>query len=118
MTKEDIAEIYCDLNARMMSNGYSLETRGSIEDLAKLGLTLEQAVGKRFFFNGGLDADDFGRAADIMFNGVVVKDLYWGYLALSDAEGVYWRLAAGAQPTVEADGPRPADPPINLHVRT
>jgi hypothetical protein len=87
-----VPEIYCDLNAGMTENGYSLERRGSIEDLAKLGLTLEQAVGMKFIFNGGEDSDENGNPADIMFNGFVVKDSRWGYLAVSDEDGVYWRV--------------------------
>ena len=83
-------EIYCDLNARMTDRGYSLERNGSVADLAKLGLTLESAVGKRFTFMMD-DADDNGNPDDIMFNGVVIHDPKWGYLALADEDGVYWR---------------------------
>ena len=54
-----LAEIYCDLNARMTDRGYSLERRGSVEDLAKLGLTLAGAVGRRVAFVQG-DADEQG----------------------------------------------------------
>jgi hypothetical protein len=90
-SEQPFPEIYCDLNARMAKNGYSLERRGSIEDLAKLGLTLEQAVGMQFVFNGGEDTDEDGKPADIMFNGVVVKDSRWGYLAIEGDHGVYWR---------------------------
>lgn len=43
-----------------MSASYSLERRGSIDDLARAGLTLEQAVGKRFLFNGGVDESAMG----------------------------------------------------------
>jgi hypothetical protein len=83
-------EIYCDLNARMTDRGYSLERNGSVADLAKLGLTLESAIGKRFTFMMD-DADDNGNPDDIMFNGVVIHDPEWGYLALADEDGVYWR---------------------------
>jgi hypothetical protein len=86
-------EVYCDLNARMTEHGYSLERRGSVEDLAKLGLTLEQAVGKRFTFYMD-DANDKGEPDDIMFNGVVVKDERWGYMAVADSD-VYWRSELG-----------------------
>ena len=93
MTSEQLVpEIYCDLNARMTENGYSLERSGSIQDLAKLGLTLEQAVGRRFSFNGGEDVDENGKPADVMFGGLVVKDPQWGYLAVADENGVYWRV--------------------------
>jgi hypothetical protein len=44
-------EIYCDLNAAMIDRGYSLERRGSVDDLARLGLTLADAVGMRFTFS-------------------------------------------------------------------
>jgi hypothetical protein len=77
----------------MTENGYSLERRGSVEDLEKLGLTLEQAVGRRFTFFAD-DADDKGEPDDIMFNGVVVKDEQWGYLAVADSE-IYWRSELG-----------------------
>jgi hypothetical protein len=83
-------EIQCDLNARMTDRGFSLERRGSVEDLAKLGLTLADAVGMRFTFVQG-DADAHGNADDIMFNGTVIHDPKWGYLALADEDGVYWR---------------------------
>jgi hypothetical protein len=61
-------EIYCDLNAEMIERGYSLERRGSVDDLAKLGLTLAQAVGMRFTFVMD-DADEHGNPDDILFNG-------------------------------------------------
>ena len=48
--KHPYPEIYCDLNACMIERGYSLERRGSIADLDRLGLTLESAVGRRFTF--------------------------------------------------------------------
>ena len=83
-------EIYCDVNARMTERGYSLERSGSIEDLRKLGLDLEAAVGRRFTFVGGDDGEP-GRPDDIMFNGVVIHDDQYGYLALADDDGVYWR---------------------------
>jgi hypothetical protein len=74
----------------MTAHGYSLERRGSVDDLAKLGLTLESAVGRRFTFFMD-DADDAGRPDDIMFNGVVIHDDSYGYLAQGDSAGVYWR---------------------------
>ena len=90
MTKQ-LSEIFCDLNAGATANGYRL-TDGSFADLEKLGLTPEQAIGMRFSFNGGADRDENGQAADIMFDGTIVKDDYWGYLAVADDKGVYWRL--------------------------
>ena len=74
----------------MTDRGYSLERRGSVEDLAKLGLTLAEAMGRRFTFVQG-DADEHGNPDDIMFNGVVVHDPEWGYLAYADEQGVFWR---------------------------
>jgi hypothetical protein len=85
-----LAEIYCDLNAKMIDRGYSLERRGSVEDFARLGFTLAEAVGKRFTFVQR-DADEDGNPDDIMFNGVVVHDPEWGYLAYADEQGVFWR---------------------------
>jgi hypothetical protein len=86
-----LPEIFCDLNAGAKTNCYRL-TNGSFADLQKLGLTPEQAVGMRFSFNGGPDRDVNGQAADIMFNGTIVKDDEWGYLAVADDHGVYWRV--------------------------
>jgi hypothetical protein len=83
-------EVYCDFNARMTMNGYSLERRGSIEDLRNLGLTLEAAVGRHFTFVMD-DANDDGTPNDIMFNGTVVHDPKWGYLAVEDEHGFFWR---------------------------
>jgi hypothetical protein len=48
----------------------------------------------QFSFNGGADADENGQAADIMFDGTIVKDDEWGYLAVADSKGVYWRIKA------------------------
>ena len=71
-------------------SGYALDRSGSIESLRKLGLDLKTAVGKRFtlFMD---DADEQGVPADIMFNGVVIYDETYGYIAQEDADGVYWR---------------------------
>ncbi|WP_116812350.1 hypothetical protein [Steroidobacter cummioxidans] len=92
MTKQ-LPEIFCDLNAGAEVNSYRL-TSGSFADLEKLGLTPQQAVGMRFSFNGGVDEDESGRLADIMFDGTIVKDDKWGYLAVTDSKGIYWRLKA------------------------
>ncbi|KPN08910.1 hypothetical protein [Xanthomonas arboricola] len=88
--KTEFPEILCDINARMNVNGFLL-TQGSMEDLASLGLTIEQAVGMRFSFNGGDDLDEHGEPADIMFDGMIEKSDRWGYLAVSDSRGIYWR---------------------------
>jgi hypothetical protein len=92
MSKQ-LPEIFCDLNAGARANSYRL-TNGSFADLKKLGLTPEQAIGMQFSFNGGADTDENGQAADIMFDGTIVKDAEWGYLAVADSKGVYWRLKA------------------------
>jgi hypothetical protein len=86
---EQLPEVYCDLNAGY-GPGYSLELRGSIDDLAKLGLTLESAVGRRFTFYMD-DVDDDGTLNDIMFNGVVTNDPQYGYLAIKDGGDFYHR---------------------------
>ncbi|WP_369935395.1 hypothetical protein [Xanthomonas tesorieronis] len=88
--KPVLPDIFCDLNARMTDNGYAL-TRGSIEDLARLGLTPERAVGIPFTFNGGDDTPDGGDPVEIVFDGTIERDSKWGYLAVSDPKGVYWR---------------------------
>lgn len=88
---EPLPEIYCDLNAVATANSYRL-TDGSFADLKKLGLTPEQAIGMRFSFNGGDDEDENGQPADIMFDGTIVKDEKWGWLAVADGKGVYWRV--------------------------
>jgi hypothetical protein len=87
--KHPYPEIFCDLNAKMTERGYLL-TKGSVDDLAKLGLNLESAVGNRFTFVSD-DADKDGKPDDIMFNGVVIHDEKFGYLALADEDGIYWR---------------------------
>jgi hypothetical protein len=93
--KHPFPEVYCDFNARMTERGYSLERAGSIEDLRRLGLTLAGSVGRRFTFYMD-DADEQGRPDDIMFNGMVVRDSEWGYLAVEDGAGVYAPRAARA----------------------
>jgi hypothetical protein len=79
-----------ETHARMIERGYSLERTGSIEALRKLGLDLAAAAGRRFTFCMD-DADEHGRPDDIMFNGVVIHDTKYGYLAQADDDGVYWR---------------------------
>ncbi|UHQ18315.1 hypothetical protein LVB87_08750 [Lysobacter sp. KIS68-7] len=82
-------EIYIDLNAAMIERGYLL-CRGSVDDLAKLGLTPADAVGMRFTFVQD-EVDEQGNPDDIMFNGIVIHDPKWGHLAFADEDGVYWR---------------------------
>jgi hypothetical protein len=83
-------EVSIDLNGRKSDLGWSLNGLGSIGDLAKLGLSLEAAVGKRFIFFSP-DLDDAGRPDDIMFSGVVIYDDTYGYVASQDSDGFYWR---------------------------
>ena len=87
--KNKLEEIYCDLNARMTENCYSLERNGSVKDLEKLGLSLESAVGKRFRFYMD-DANEDGTPNDIMFDGVVIFSDEYGYLAEQDGK-IFWR---------------------------
>ncbi len=82
-------EIWCDFNGRMTERGY-LPTSGTIRDLATLGLTLEEAVGRRFVLVSG-DGDEQGNPDDIMCNGVVVRDAHFGILLEADDNGFYWR---------------------------
>ena len=90
-SKPPYPEIYCDFNARMTDDGFSLETRGSVDDLSKLGLDLDNAVGLRFVFQMD-DADDDGQPDDIMFIGTVKFDEEWGYLAVMDTpKDFFWR---------------------------
>lgn len=91
-TPVSLPEISVDLNAHFTESGYSLQTRGAIDDFARLGLTLERAVGQRFLFNGGADTTEEGQPAEIVFDGIVVKDPVWGYLAVTDADGLRWRM--------------------------
>ena len=90
-----LPEIFCDLNAQMTVHGYLLTT-GSHQDLAKLGLTAETALGMRFTFNGGDDTREGEEPVEIVFDGTIQKDQKWGYLAVSDTRGVYWRPKADA----------------------
>jgi len=87
---DQLPEVYCDLNARMTEQGYSLERRGSVDDLAKMGFTLASAVGSRLLFYMD-DADDDGTPNDIMFRGVVVHDPQYGYLAIKDEDDFFHR---------------------------
>ncbi len=96
-----LREIFIDPNAQMTENGFAL-TNGSLEDLARLGLTAEQAVGLPFTFNGGDDTPESGEPVEIVFDGTIEKDTKWGYLAVSNSKGLYWRAKA-AQPIIQAD---------------
>ena len=88
--KPALPEIFCDLNARMTDNGYAL-TSGSLQDLASLGLTVEQAVGMQFTFNAGDDTSEGGDPVEIVFDGTIESDAKWGFLAVADSKGIYWR---------------------------
>lgn len=86
-------EIFVDLNARMTDNGFAL-ANGSITDLAALGLTPEQAIGMSFLFNGGDDTPEGGDPVEIVFDGTIEEDERWGFLAVADSTGIYWRAKA------------------------
>jgi hypothetical protein len=90
LPERELREIYCDHNARLTENGHSLERRGSVDDLAKLGLTLDSAVGQAFRFVSD-DRDLGGNPDDIMFDGVVVRDAQYGILAVANDRGVFHR---------------------------
>jgi hypothetical protein len=62
-----------------------------MQDLAALGLTLEEAVGRRFAFVSN-EADEQGNPDDIMHNGVVVCDARFGVLLeIDDTDYFYHR---------------------------
>ena len=88
--KQPLPEVFFDPNARMTENGYAV-TNGSIEDLARIGLTPEQAVGMAFTFNGGDDSAEGEEPVEIVFDGTVERHPKWGYLAISNSQGIYWR---------------------------
>lgn len=81
-------EIWCDFNGRATERGY-LPTYGTVRDLAKLGLTLEDSVGRCFVFVSD-DCDEHGNLDDIMCNGQVVRDAKYGVLLEVDGD-FYWR---------------------------
>jgi len=66
--------IFCDLSPDRTERGFSLEKTRSIEDLAKIGLTLESAVGLKFVFGDG----------NLKFTGVVIHDPELGFLATNE----------------------------------
>lgn len=82
-------EIFCDFNGCVTDLGY-MPTNGTIRDLAALGLTLENAVGRRFVFVSA-DADEQGNPDDIMHNGAVARDADFGVLLEIDETGFHWR---------------------------
>jgi hypothetical protein len=73
----------------MTERGY-LPTNDTIRDLAALGLTLEDAVDRRFVFIED-DADEHGNPDTIMCNGTVVRDPHFGVLLEVDENGFYYR---------------------------
>jgi hypothetical protein len=87
--KSSDPEIWCDFNGRMTERGY-LPTSGTIRDLTSLGLTLEEAVGRRFVLVSD-DGDEQGNPDDIMCNGTVVRDARSGILLEVDDNGFYHR---------------------------
>lgn len=67
-----------------------MPTQGTFRDLAALGLTIEEAVGRTFVFVMG-DADEHGNPDDLMCNGSIIRESQFGILLEMDAEGFYWR---------------------------
>ena len=47
-----------------------------------------------FTFNAGDDTTEGGDPVEIVFDGTIEKVARWGYLAVSDSKGVYWRVKA------------------------
>jgi len=93
MKKEDLTslpEIYADLSAAFGDDRYFATSYGTLEDLKKLGLTPETAVGKRFLFNSGADCAPDGEPADIMFLGTFVRDSEYGVVVKLEGD-VFWR---------------------------
>lgn len=86
MQKNDAKEprIYCDLNGRMTEHRY-LPTRGTTDDLAALGLTLEHAVGRRFML-AMPDADEHDNPGVLVARGTVVIDQEGGFLLQANEE--------------------------------
>jgi hypothetical protein len=80
----------------MVEGGYSLERRGSIDGLHRLGFTLGSAVGLRFLLVAG-DVDDSGNPDDMMCVGSVVHDPSWGYLAIRESD-FFWRSSLSEPP--------------------
>ena len=81
-------EIYCDFNAGISEEKYYLR-RGTIDDLNKVNLTPELAVGMSFWFV----ADDIGlngKSDDLMCRGSIEFDEEFGYIALVDGK-IYHR---------------------------
>ena len=72
-------EVFCDFNAAMTEDCFLL-TRGSYDDLERLGLTVEQAAGIRFTFYTG-DADEDGNSDDLLADGIVVRHEKFGWVA-------------------------------------
>jgi hypothetical protein len=85
----DLPELFVDFNGRVTERGYML-TYGTYQDLERLGITLEQAVGLRFVFNGGADSDEHGFPADIKNTGTIVHDPEFKFLANVDGD-FYWQ---------------------------
>lgn len=85
----------------MTKHGYLL-TRGTIDDLAKLGLTPETAVGRRFVFNGGGDANEGELMSEIMSEGTIIRHPDFGFLLECDVQ-IYWRPIL--RPSTPADLP-------------
>lgn len=85
-------EIFIDLNAAM-PGGYLL-TNGSYADLAALGLDPRAAMGRRLRFVAANEPDDAGNPGDLYFDGVIVEDEKFGWLAVPNDSGICWRATS------------------------
>jgi len=77
----------------MTERGF-VPTNGTIRDLAALGLSLEETVGRRFVFVSD-DADEHGNPDNIMHSGTVIRDAQFGVLLEIDDTDFYWRSELG-----------------------
>jgi hypothetical protein len=89
-----VPEVMIDFNARMTQSGYMATCRGTLEDLAEIGLSLDAAVGKLFIFS-----EAGGRLphspTDLICTGTIVVDPEFGFLAVEDENGVCERSELG-----------------------
>ena len=79
--------VYLDFNDRVGFDTYFF-CSGSHASFTAMGLSLDQAVGKRFTF-----WMDEGSSDDVIAEGVVIEDARWQYLADIDREIGYFSRA-------------------------
>jgi hypothetical protein len=88
----DLPEICCDMNAAWTNRLFFSTCVGTQQDLARLGLTPEKAIGKRFLFNSGDDTNPAGELSDIMFVGTFARSADYGIVIQMDDSGdIFWR---------------------------